>query len=128
MTYPEELEPLDRIILRETTLDILHCLDSRELVIAALRLEGLNDGQIGKMLGVDRAAVSLRMARAQQRIIDQIPGAAHLLAGRQLERGVRPPANTPLERGWICNWTNPDAWPEDTPSPVTSSRPTGDDT
>lgn len=129
MSDEEELDPLDCLILRETTVAILRCLAGPERIIAALRLEGLNDTQIGQLLGVDRAAVGLRMARAQQRIMDEIPGAAHLLAGRRLLRGVHPPIGVPLERGWICDWTHGDAWPGDLPSPTsTNARPTGDDT
>jgi hypothetical protein len=61
------------------------------------------------------------MSQAQQRIIDEIPGAAHLLSGLRFEPGAHPTTGTPLERGWICNWSNPDAWPADT-------HPTGADT
>jgi hypothetical protein len=99
-----KMHPLDRLILRETTIDILHSLRPRERAIAVLRLEGLNDGQIGRILGIERSSVSWRMKRAQQRIMAQVPGAANLLAGCERPRGGPPAPDAPLERGWICAW------------------------
>ena len=63
-------------------------LEPEELVVAALRLEGLSDAQIGELLGVSRAAVSRRMER-----------------GREQPRQRSPRNETPpLEHGWLCRW------------------------
>jgi hypothetical protein len=99
-----EMHPLDQLILRETTIDILHSLRSRERAIAVLRLEGLNDDQIGRILGIERSSVSWCMKRAQQRIMAQVPGAADLLAGCERPRGGLQSPDALLERGWICAW------------------------
>jgi hypothetical protein len=111
--HPDELEPLDLLILRENCLDILCCLEPDEMVIAGLRLEGLSDVQIGQILGIDRTTVSRYLSRAQERIMRELPYTAGLLAGRQPERGNLPPIPGLLEQGWICDWSDPDAWPED---------------
>jgi hypothetical protein len=99
-----ELRPLDQLILRETTAAILHNLRPRERAIAVLRLEGLNDGQIARILGIERSTVTGYMRRAQQRIMAEVPGAASLLADRQRVRGGLRPPDAPLERGWLCSW------------------------
>jgi hypothetical protein len=110
--YPDDLEPLERLILRENCLDILHSLEPHELIIAALRLERLSDVQIGEILGIDRTTVSRCLARAQERIMRDLPYTAGLLAGRQPERGPLPYSGTILEQGWICDWSHLDDWPE----------------
>lgn len=84
--------PLDELIARESCAEILSLLRPGELVIAALRLRGLDDAQIGEQLGVDRSAISQCMGRAQQRIAAQRPDLAGLLTGRRMSPSVRQPA------------------------------------
>ena len=98
------MQPLDRLILRETTVEILESLRPRERAIAVLRLEGLNDVQIGRILGMEQSSVTRCMRRARRRIIAQVPGAADLLADRKRPGGSPRPPDAPLERGWICSW------------------------
>jgi len=110
--YPDDLEPLERLILRENCLDILHSLEPIERTIAALRLEELSDAQIGQLLGMARTTVTRHLTRAQERIMREQPDTAGLLAGRQPDRGPLPLVEAILEQGWICDWDDPDDWPE----------------
>ena len=84
--------PLDELVAREACAEILSLLQPDELVIAALRVQGFDDGQIGQTLGFDRSTISQRMLRAQQRIAEQRPHLAGLLAGRRRNPRRNPPA------------------------------------
>ena len=92
-------QALEALIAREAYIEILTLLQPEERVIAGLRLRGLDDTQIGELLGLHRSAVSQRMIRAQQRIVEQRPDLAGLLAGRRMRHRVRPPANPTGEPG-----------------------------
>jgi transcriptional regulator with XRE-family HTH domain len=98
--------PLDQLVQRDTFGEVLALLEPGELVVAALRLEGLSDTQIGDLLGIGRAAVSRRMERARERIIRALPELAVVLRDRGQPR-QKPPRNDtpPLEHGWLCRWT-----------------------
>jgi len=97
-------EALDRVVERETFAEILACLTPQELAVAALRLEGLSDAEIGILLGTSRQAVRQRLAKAQMRIIYTRPELAPALRGRCPSNGpVTPPATLPLEHGWLCD-------------------------
>ncbi|MGQ9599768.1 MAG: helix-turn-helix domain-containing protein [Anaerolineae bacterium] len=95
--------PLDRLVQQDTFQEIIALLEPEELVVAALRLEGLSDAQIGALLDITREAVGLRLRRACQRIIQLKPDLAPLLRGRRQSR-LRPLVDSapPLERGWLC--------------------------
>ena len=119
---PADLHPLDRLIQRELVMRILQRLTPQERAIAHLRLQGLSDAEIGQQLGLKRISITQRMARAQQRTIDQLPSAAYLLEGRKHQTSRRQPAG-PRQQHSLC------AWPHDTPSPTdTNARPNRDDT
>jgi hypothetical protein len=92
-------QALEALIAREACAEILALLEPEELVVAGLRLRGLDDTQIGELLGLDRSAVSQRMIRAQERIVEQRPDLAGLLAGRRMRHRLRQPAATPGESG-----------------------------
>jgi excisionase family DNA binding protein len=98
--------PLDQLVQRDTFGELLALLEPEELVVAALRLEGLSDTQIGDLLGIGRAAVSRRMERARERIIRALPELAVVLRDRGQPRH-KPARNDtpPLEHGWLCHWT-----------------------
>lgn len=97
-------EALDRVVERETFAEILVCLTPQELAVAALRLEGLSDAEIGTLLGMSRQAVRQRLAKAQLRIIYTRPELAPALRGRCPSNGTAaPPATLPLEHGWLCD-------------------------
>lgn len=95
--------PLDRLIEREAFAEIVASLGPGELLVAALRLEGLTDRQIGALLGVTRATVSYRLQQARRRIMAERPDLAPWLRGRQRGRanGGRL-GGQPLARGWLC--------------------------
>jgi DNA-directed RNA polymerase specialized sigma24 family protein len=95
-------DPLAELLQRETFADIIRLLTPEELVIAALRLEGLTDAEIGALLGVGRTAVSQQMREAQARIAAELPQAASLLADRRPRRRPEHEAVPPLQRGWLC--------------------------
>jgi hypothetical protein len=94
---------LARLMERESFAEIVVRLQPEELLVAVLRLEGLSDVQIGKMLGITRAGVSFRLKQAQERISAEAPELAPLLHGREQPPGkplrLDPP---PLEHGWLC--------------------------
>lgn len=91
--------PLDRLIEEETSDEMLALLQPTELIIASLRLEGLNDDQIATLLDVDRITVLRRMELARQRIVEALPELAPMLRDRRHRPG---PCQRPLERDWIC--------------------------
>jgi excisionase family DNA binding protein len=105
--------PLDRLIEREAFGEMVALLTPEELVVAALRLEGLSDVQIAALLDIDRSAVSHRMHKARERIVAEIPELAGILRDRQQPRQKPPDGGTPsLEHGWICRWVEEDPLPE----------------
>ena len=85
-------QALEALIAGEACAEILALLRTEELLIADLRLRGFDDAQIGEMLDLDRTTVSQRMVRAQQRIAEQRPDLAGLLAGRRMHHRSRQPA------------------------------------
>jgi IS30 family transposase len=95
---------LERIIEREAFAEIVSLLRPGELGIARLRLEGVPDKIIARMLGVSQPAVSRRMKKASRRIATQRPRLAPLLRGRRQHCTV-PSDNgaRPLERDWVCH-------------------------
>jgi hypothetical protein len=99
-------DPLERLLRRETFAEILNQLTPEELIIGALRLEGLSDTQIAALLNMEPGTVSYRMIRAQDRIAAALPEAAHLL-GRRRTLGKRPRGEEALEQGLICDWQAP---------------------
>ncbi len=92
-------QALEALIVREACGEILALLQPEELVVADLRRRGLDDIQIGELLGLDRSAVSQRMIRAQERIVEQRPDLAGLLAGRRMRHRLHPPAAVTGEPG-----------------------------
>jgi excisionase family DNA binding protein len=110
--------PLDRLVEEETFREIVAHLEPEELVIAALRLEGLPDAQIGALLDLSQAGVSKCMERARARIAAADPDLAFALRRRQW--GLDPCRGgdvLPLERGWLCRWDAPDRDEEDPGEP-----------
>jgi DNA-binding CsgD family transcriptional regulator len=105
--------PLERLIEQETFGEMVALLTPEELVVAALRLEGLSDAQIGALLDIDRSAICHRMQQARERIAAEIPELAATLRGRR-QLCLKPPDSEapPLERGWICRWVEDDPLPE----------------
>ena len=97
-------DPLARVIERETFAEIIALLEPLDLMIAAMRLEGLSDDEIARLLGRNRTSVTSRMKRTCQRIIHLRPDLAPVLEGRR--RHARLPTGRsrprPLEQGWLC--------------------------
>jgi transposase len=105
--------PLNRLIERETFGEMVALLTPEELVVAALRLEGLSDVQIAALLDVDRSTVSHRMQQARERIAAEMPEMATTLRDRQQPRQRSADSGMPsLERGWICRWAEDAPLPE----------------
>ncbi len=101
---------LDRLVERESFGEIVALLEPDELVVAALRLEGLSDSQIGRLLGVTRASVSYRIQAASRRIMEQQPDLAPLLRDRRQPSQRAPCQETPpLEHGWLCRRSDDEA-------------------
>jgi DNA-binding NarL/FixJ family response regulator len=94
--------PLDRLIEQETFAEIVAMLTPKELVVAALRLEGLSDTQIGALLGSSPSAVRQRLAHAQMRIVRERPELAVVLEERQHSNSFDDEA-LPLEWGWLVH-------------------------
>jgi len=96
--------PLDRLIRQETFAEMIALFERDEMAIVILRLEGLNDSQIGAVLDLSRTAVSWRMDQARARIAAALPELAADLRDRgQPPRQPSQQAMLPLDRGWICN-------------------------
>lgn len=94
-------KPLQRLIERETLAEITERLTEKEMAVALLRLEGLSDPQIGAMLELTRAGVSLRIQEAIRRISAEVPELAPVLEGRQICRRWQAEPVVPLEIGWL---------------------------
>lgn len=97
--------PLERLVEQETFREIISLLEPEELVVASLRLEGLSDPQIGRLLGITSSAVCRRIQQARERIMERRPALEPWLKGRRQPRR-KPPRNEvpPLEHGWLCRW------------------------
>ena len=91
--------PLNRLVEQDTFAEMLALLQPEELVIVALRLENLSDGQIASLLDTDRASVRRRMEQACQRIAEALPELAPVLRDRRYRPACGP---RPLGRGWMC--------------------------
>lgn len=90
---------------QDTFAELLALLEPEDLIIAALRLEGLSDSQIAALLDVDPRTVGWRMEKAQLRIMEALPELAPFLRGRRrLSPQPLSEQSPPLERGWLCNW------------------------
>ncbi|MFN2167708.1 MAG: sigma factor-like helix-turn-helix DNA-binding protein [Anaerolineae bacterium] len=101
--------PLQRIIERETFREIISLLEPMDLIVAAMRLEGLTDDEIARILGVSRSPVTSRMKRACQRIIHLRPDLAPVLEGRRLSKAHPDRSDRrPLEQGWLSEWGGED--------------------
>jgi DNA-binding CsgD family transcriptional regulator len=74
---------LDRLISAEVLAQALALMRPRELAVAALRVDGLTDVQIGELLGIGPTAVNNRIVRARARILDALPELRVCLDGRQ---------------------------------------------
>jgi DNA-binding CsgD family transcriptional regulator len=74
---------LDRLVRQETLAQALSAMRPRELVVAALRADGLTDVQIADLLGITPKAVYARMWRARQRIAADLPELRVVLDGRR---------------------------------------------
>ena len=106
--------PLDRLIRQETFAEMIALFERDEMAIVILRLEGLNDSQIGAVLDLSRTAVSWRMDQARARIAAALPELAADLRDRgQPSRQPSQQGMLPLDRGWICNGEeDEEAWAE----------------
>lgn len=93
-------EPL---IMRETFGEIVDLMTAEELGVARLRLGGVPDDKIAKLLGIREQSVYERMQRARERIVSEIPEMAHFFRGRTLQPGPRCDVAIPLEQGWVCS-------------------------
>jgi DNA-binding CsgD family transcriptional regulator len=113
MTYLDDLDPLDYAIHRENYRRIIEGLTPFELTIAWLRVTGHTDGEIAEHLHIDRTTVCHRMARAQQRLANQLPSAAYLLEGRQRDRRSRGPGDLAGSPAGNDDWREDgdDGWP-----------------
>ena len=97
------MKPLDRLVERDIFREAMELLTPRELAVARLRLEGLNDDQIGALLGTSRLTISKRMVSASRRIMKHVPELAPVLTGRHRTAGPTELRSLPLERGWVCD-------------------------
>jgi DNA-directed RNA polymerase specialized sigma24 family protein len=79
LTHPA----LDRLVRQDTLAQALSLMRPRELVVAALRADGLTDRQIAVLLGITHKAFHARMMRARQRIAKDLPELRVVLEGRR---------------------------------------------
>jgi excisionase family DNA binding protein len=73
---------LERMVEKETFVEIICSLTPGETAVALLRVDGLDDQEIADALGITRSAVHMRIKAAVKRITQQVPEARALLAGR----------------------------------------------
>jgi DNA-binding CsgD family transcriptional regulator len=111
------VNPLDRLVARETFEEAISLLTPRELAVALLRLEGLNDDQIGHVLGIGRSSATKRIRRAAHRIASELPELRPFLKDRRQAGRSHTLDNQPLEHGWLCTDS---AGLAETPSPIST--------
>lgn len=78
---------IDRIIGMETYAQLLKLFTPRELVVIALRYEGLSNLEVAAELGLSKAAVSMRLDTARKRVLREMPELAPAVEGRSASRG-----------------------------------------
>jgi DNA-directed RNA polymerase specialized sigma24 family protein len=83
----EEMDVLERMVFREMVKEALAVMTDFELLIAAGRAEGLTDEELAERLGVEPCTVSFHMAKARERIVEQIPELRVTLSGRRRRSG-----------------------------------------
>jgi len=82
-------EDLERLVGLERYGAMLEVLTPKQLVVVALRLEGLNGAEMGEELGISRKAVALRLQGARQRLVAEFPDLVGAVEGRRMEVGIR---------------------------------------
>ncbi|MBN1657114.1 MAG: hypothetical protein JXA93_01870 [Anaerolineae bacterium] len=88
------IEALERLVQRETLREALALLTPDELLLAAGRVAGMSDRELGDLFCIRPAVVSRRLMQARRRIQAQIPELRLFLEGRS---GTRIHSYTPLE-------------------------------
>ena len=83
------MDNLERLVGLERYGEILELLTEKQLVVVALRLEGLNGEEIAELLGISRRAVNIRLQGARARIVRKYPELAATVKGRQMSVGIR---------------------------------------
>lgn len=96
------MNPLDRLIARETFEEAIRPLTPRQLAVALLRLEGLTDDQIARLLGIQRSSATKRIRHAGQRIASEVPELRSFLRDLRQAGRTHTLDNQPLEHGWLC--------------------------
>lgn len=76
------MTPLDRIIGLETQREILSILTPKQLLMIALRWDGLNNRQIAHTLHTSEELVSYHICRARKRILQHLPELEPATRGR----------------------------------------------
>lgn len=74
--------PLDAMISTETMTEIIETFDFQQLLIAYLRIDGLNNIEIAKVLGVSHQAVHYHMKKARRDLLATYPYLIPVLEGR----------------------------------------------
>ena len=82
-------EDLERLVGLERYGEMLGVLTPKQLVVVALRLEGMNGEEIGELLGISRKAVHVRLLGAEKRLVEEFPELAGEVAERDRRWGVR---------------------------------------
>lgn len=80
---------IDRIIGMETYAQLLKLFTPGELVVIALRYEGLSNMEVAAELGLSKAAVSMRLSTARKRVLREMPELASAVEGRSALNGRR---------------------------------------
>jgi excisionase family DNA binding protein len=96
------MNPLDRLVARETFQEAIHLLTPRQLAVALLRLEGLTDDQIARLLGIQWCSATKRIRHAAARIASEVPELRSFLRDRRQAGRSHTLDNQPLEHGWLC--------------------------
>ena len=110
----------DRIIhemeIRRIFRQVLGVLEPYHMPMLALRLEGLREFQVAKLLGISRTTLNAIDRDLKARIQTEVPEAWILI--RDLRRRSGPWENiAPLERGWISD--------DDFGAPIKDQAPSG---
>ena len=81
------ISPLDQLVRQDDFATIIREARPTELVVIALRLEGLDNQKIAALLGISSSAVGHRMRTYQARICTKHPDLACQVRGRKMKPG-----------------------------------------
>lgn len=94
-------DPLYQMVCREDFETIIKEARPAELVVIALRLEGLDNKKIAELLGISGSAVGFRIRVFRERVCAKHPDIAHMIQDRRMKPGRQ--RRIEFSTGWLVS-------------------------